>query len=81
MPRGMGHRDMLLQTTACLTQEIGLFACRLQGDVEAQHGADFKAPKQVLLSPAVQLGQCFQAEGMEVPICMPWDVSWGAGSG
>lgn len=38
VPRGMGHRDMLLQTTACLTQEIGLFACRLQGDVEAPHG-------------------------------------------
>lgn len=38
MPRGSGCRDVLLQTTACLTQGTGLFAFRLQGDMEEPHG-------------------------------------------
>lgn len=38
MPRGSGCRDLLLQTAACLTQGTGLFAFRLQGDMEEPHG-------------------------------------------
>lgn len=41
---------------------------------------DIKAPKQVLLSPMVQLDQCCQGEGMEAAIHVPWDPPRGTGS-
>lgn len=38
VPRGSGHRDVLLQAAACSTQDTGLFAFRLQRDMEESHG-------------------------------------------